>query len=94
MADDIALFSGGDAARARHLDQGKTIYALDVKTGKTLWTADHPPSGYYSAEDIFVIDGMVWFGDIMNGKEKSTQAGDNGTIYGRDLKTGEFQTYR
>jgi outer membrane protein assembly factor BamB len=91
-AGDIALFSGGDTgSKEYHRDHGGKIYAMDMSNGKTLWDAPHAPSGYRSAEDIFVIDGMVWFGDIMNARGAGTRTEKTGTIYGHDLKTGELK---
>jgi len=59
-----------------------TLTALDASSGKPMWTAHHPDSGYRSAEDVFVIDNMVWFGDTRDGAKP-------GRTYGLDLMTGE-----
>jgi len=80
---DVILFAGGE-----NLDPirgGKdTMTALSAKTGEALWTAPHPPSGYASAEDLFVIGGLAWCGATTNPR-------DSGVFTGRDLHTGEVQ---
>ncbi|MHC4251002.1 MAG: outer membrane protein assembly factor BamB family protein [Planctomycetota bacterium] len=84
------LISGGEAAGkqifGRWTTQGEkdTITALDASTGKALWSAHHPDSGYRSPEDVFVIDDMVWFGDSRDGAKP-------GKTYGLDLMTGEVK---
>ena len=60
------------------------VVALDAKTGEKLWAAPHPPSGYCSPEDTFVVDGLVWTADV-------TSRNAAGTFTGRDLRTGEVQ---
>ncbi len=72
---DVVLFSGGD----------RSMTALDAKSGRTLWTADHPPSGHHSPEDLLVAGGLVWSGAIAAGK-------DSGVFTGRDLRTGEVKS--
>jgi outer membrane protein assembly factor BamB len=67
--------SGGGETRA------DTLTALAADTGQKLWSAEHPPSGYSSPEDLFVIDGIVWFSNSSNGRS-------DGTVTGLDLKTG------
>ena len=59
--------------------------SLDALSGKTLWTADHPPSGHYSPEDLLVAGGLVWAGAIAGGR-------DSGVFTGRDLHTGEIKS--
>ncbi len=71
---DVVLFSGGN----------RSMTALSAKTGKTLWTSEHPRSGHNSPEDLLVIDGLVWAGAIAAGK-------DSGIFTGRDLHTGEVK---
>ncbi len=81
--DGVVLFSGGE-----NLDPirggNDTMTALSADTGEVLWTAPHPPSGYASAEDLFVIDGLVWCG-------VTTSPRDSGVFTGRDLHTGEVK---
>lgn len=81
--DDVVLFAGGE-----NMDPIRggddTMTALSADTGKTLWTAPHPPSGYASSEDLFVIDDLVWCGVTTNKR-------DTGVFTGRDLHTGEVK---
>lgn len=74
LYDDVVMFSGGDRKMA----------ALSAKTGKILWGSEHPPSGHHSPEDLMVIDGMVWAGDIANKKSF-------GVFTARDLHSGEIK---
>ena len=80
---DVVLFAGGE-----NMDPIRggddTMTALSADTGKTLWTAPHPSSGYASSEDLFVIDDLVWCGD-------TTNRNDSGVFIGRDLHTGEVK---
>lgn len=90
LYEDLVLFSGADPETdPYHADNGKTMYAFSADTGKTLWKAPHPPSGYRSAEDILVIDGLVWTSDVFNSRELRTP--QTGTVWGRDLRTGEVK---
>ncbi len=70
--------SGGGELRS------DTLTALSADTGKTLWTGEHPPSGYSSPEDLFVINGIVWCSGVSNGRL-------DGTTIGYDLHTGEVK---
>jgi hypothetical protein len=72
--DSVVLFSTGL----------KSMMALSVSDGKKLWEAPQAPSGHYSPEDIFVIDGLVWTGDTGMIQAKGTYAG-------RDLHAGEVK---
>ncbi len=80
-SDDVLVFAGGEKM-LRHKGGIDTMTALSAKTGKLLWTAPHPPSGYDSPEDVFVIDGIVWTAPITNKR-------DTGKFTGHDLRTGE-----
>ncbi|MBL7189835.1 MAG: PQQ-binding-like beta-propeller repeat protein [Phycisphaerae bacterium] len=73
LHDDTVLFSGGD----------RSMTALSALTGQTLWEAKHPPSGHNSPEDLLVINGLVWAGDIAAGK-------GSGVFTGRHPRTGEI----
>ncbi len=72
---DVVLFSGGD----------RSMTALAAKDGKTLWSARHPRSGHQSPEDLLVVQGLAWAGEIANGA-------DSGVFTGRDLHTGEVKS--
>lgn len=83
--EDVVLFSGSESGSIEyHVDNGTTMTALAASTGKKLWTAEHPPSGYRSPEDILVLNGLVWSGAVFN-------SSDSGVFTGRDLHTGEVK---
>ena len=69
---DTVLFAGGH----------RRMTALSIKDGKTLWTGKHNRGGHYSPQDLLVIDGLAWSGQIAGG-------GDSGLFTGRDVRTGE-----
>ena len=83
---DVVLFSGGShQPDERNRGGGQNImYALSIDSGQTLWTADHPGSGYKSPEDILVVDDLVW-------TTATTVGGDSGEMTGRDPRTGEVR---
>jgi outer membrane protein assembly factor BamB len=86
----LVLFSGSDPDTGPyHADNGKTMYAFSAETGKTLWKQPHAPSGYRSAEDILVVAGLVWNGDIFNSRDLRTE--QTGTFWGRDPYTGQVK---
>ena len=60
------------------------MYAVSVDNGTILWSADHPRSGYVSPKDLFVIDGLVWYGDTAGAR-------NTGRFFGRDIMTGEVK---
>ncbi len=72
--DDVVLYAGGD---------GK-IKGVDTKSGKELWDASFPNSGYQSPQDLMVVDGLVWLAPLTSGK-------DSGVYTGRDPQTGEVK---
>ncbi|MFC1497603.1 PQQ-binding-like beta-propeller repeat protein [Verrucomicrobiota bacterium] len=83
VVDDIVMFAGGEKVSMKK--GGKdTMTAVDAGTGDILWTEPHPPCGYASPEDLFVIDGLVWSAPLSNKR-------DSGLFLGRDLKTGEIK---
>jgi outer membrane protein assembly factor BamB len=61
-----------------------SMVALSAKDGSFLWSAAHPRSGYVSPKDLFVIDGLVWYGDTAG-------ALNSGRMIGRDILTGEIR---
>jgi outer membrane protein assembly factor BamB len=69
---EVLLFSGGETASHQTggwYTQGvDTMTALSTNDGKTLWSANHPPSGYRSPEDILVVDNLVWTGETTSGR--------------------------
>jgi len=81
--EDVVLFAGGE--KMTPLAGGKdTMTSLSADTGKTLWTAPHPPSGYASPEDLLVAGGLVW-------SAATTNRRDPATFTGRDPRTGEVK---
>ena len=81
--EDVILFAGGE--NMDPIRGGKdTMTGLSAKTGEVLWTAPHPPSGYASSEDLFVVNGLVWCGE-------TTSRRDSGVFTGRDPRTGEVK---
>jgi len=81
LYDGLLLFAGGENMRP-HRGGEDTMCGLDLATGKKLWTAPHPPSGYQSPEDLMVAGGLIWTGAITSG-------GYSGEFVGRDPRTGE-----
>ena len=81
---DVVLFSGGSSERDTKNATGddNTMYALDAATGKQLWTADHPASGYKSAEDILVMNDLVWI-------TENTFGNQSGVVIGLEPRTGK-----
>ena len=86
VREGVVLFAGGEESGLVKSTGGATksdtLTALDAATGKVLWTAKHPPSGYSSPEDLFVTGGLVWSGGVSNGNLP-------GVFTGRRLRTGE-----
>jgi len=74
MYKDVVLFSG----------QKRSLVTLSAGDGKQLWSSKLHPSGHFCPEDIFVIDGLVWSGDIASARPRST-----GMFTGRDPHTGD-----
>ncbi|NQU22737.1 MAG: PQQ-binding-like beta-propeller repeat protein, partial [Candidatus Nealsonbacteria bacterium] len=87
--DDMVLFAGGEKIHMSYVGWGSkdigqdTMTAFSADSGKRLWTADHPFSGYNSPEDLFVARGKVWTGN-------TAQGGPGGRYTGRDPGTGEM----
>lgn len=85
----VVLFSGGETAGLQtgswYMTGKDTMTALSAKTGKVLWSAYHPPSGYRSPEDLLIANGLVWTGETTSGRAV-------GVFTGRDPFTGEVKT--
>ena len=73
----------------------KTLEAHDGATGELLWFKDGIPVGRMSGEDLFVINGVVWPGDLAvdanqnPGGKGADKRADNALAIGYDLRTGE-----
>ncbi|UCD50138.1 MAG: PQQ-binding-like beta-propeller repeat protein, partial [Phycisphaerales bacterium] len=89
LYNDVVLFSGGETAGLQTgswYTSGKdTMTALSAETGKELWSAYHPPSGYRSPEDMLVANGLVWTGETTSGRVA-------GEFTGRDPLTGQVKS--
>lgn len=84
----VVLFAGGEESGLVKSTGGATkndtLTALDAATGRKLWSGPHPPSGYSSPEDVFVLGDTVWCEGVSNGNLP-------GVVIGRDLRTGEVR---
>ena len=81
--DDVVIFSGGEnyswiAPGSRGAND--TMTAVSATTGKKLWSAPHPSSGYRSPEDLMVAQGLVWAPDSRRSQS---------TLNGLDPRTGK-----
>ena len=74
LYQDVVLFAGGT----------RSMTALAAATGKTLWTGKHHRGGHMSPEDLLVLDGVAWSGQIAGG-------GDSGVFTGYDVRTGKVK---
>lgn len=81
---DVVLFSGGSEMSVETGGGDNKMVALAAETGKLLWSADHPSSGYKSPEDVLVSNGLVWCG-------ATTNPNHSGVMTGRDPRTGEVK---
>jgi len=76
MYKNLVLFSG----------RKRELVVLSAEEGKELWTSKLHPSGHFCPEDIFVIDGLVWSGDIASARPRSS-----GVFTGRNPLTGNVE---
>jgi outer membrane protein assembly factor BamB len=76
LHDGVVLFSG----------QKRQLVALDGDSGQRLWDSKLHPSGHFCPEDVIVMDGLVWSGDIASSFQRS-----KGTFTGRDPRTGQVE---
>ncbi len=76
MYKDVVLFSG----------KQRSLVTLSAKNGEKLWDSRLHASGHFCPEDIFVIDGLVWSGDIASATPRS-----KGTFTGWDPRTGDVK---
>ena len=83
--DDVVIFSGGEnydwQPPGTKKGANDTMTAVSAVTGKKLWSAPHPSSGYRSPEDLLVAQGLVWAPDSMKASRS--------TLNGLDPKTGK-----
>ena len=71
------MSSGGSQKK-----QKAELVAFSLDDAKELWRASYSEN-YNTPGDVFVIDGVVWVGNLRSG-------GDPGFTQGRDLKTGKI----
>ncbi|MBL7187421.1 MAG: PQQ-binding-like beta-propeller repeat protein [Phycisphaerae bacterium] len=74
--EDVVLFSG----------RQRSLVTLSARNGQKLWDSTLHASGHFCPEDIFVIDGLVWSGDIASARPRS-----KGTFTGWDPRTGDVK---
>jgi outer membrane protein assembly factor BamB len=91
QVQDVVLFIGGKdhgnyrGTGGHYVSQNlRTFTALAADTGKILWTNKTINTGFECPKDILVLDGLVWIGDIHQGK-------NSGAFTGRDIHTGEVK---
>ncbi|MEI6714092.1 MAG: PQQ-binding-like beta-propeller repeat protein [Verrucomicrobiota bacterium] len=72
--NDTVMYTGGGGVES----------ALDLNTGKALWSGSRENSAYRSPEDMIVAGGLVWSAGTTSGNQ-------TGEFTGRDPKTGEVK---
>ena len=87
VKDGVVLFANSKNVNKRKKWSAPPdpLSAFSAATGKRLWTADHPASGFHSPEDLFIIGDTVWLGATMDGN-------GTGEFTGLALKTGTVRT--
>ncbi len=80
------LFAGGEGF-TRYGSRGK-LNGLSTETGKVMWTAPNPASGYRSPEDLFVINGKAWAGDIYSHRWWGNENNATGEFTGVNVANG------
>jgi len=86
LYDGVVLFADSSLAvvnRIWSVDKNDVLTAFSADTGKKLWNVPHPLSGYMSAEDVLVLNGVVWVGETLSGYAK-------GHFRGYEVKTGKL----
>jgi outer membrane protein assembly factor BamB len=86
LYDGVVLFADSSLAvvnRMWSVDKNDVLSAFSGETGKKLWNVPHPLSGYMSAEDVLVMNGVVWVGETLSGYAK-------GHFRGYEVKTGKL----
>jgi outer membrane protein assembly factor BamB len=79
VANDVIVMQGGQA-----------VAAYDATNGELLWDKTVPAIGGAEAEDLFVVEGLVWRGILcVNEDGKPVNKSPNALEIGWDLRTGE-----
>ncbi len=73
LHDAVVLFAGGN----------RKMSGYDADTGEKLWTGQHYRAGHRSPEDVLVIEGLAWTGELA-GRGTNTWSGYN-------IKTGKVE---
>ncbi len=89
VRDGVVVYSGGENP-VRDYGSREKMFGLSTKDGRKMWEAFHPASGYRSPEDLFVIDDVVWAGDV-TAHRWAGELGATGVFYGTDLKKGKTE---
>ncbi|MBN2294054.1 MAG: PQQ-binding-like beta-propeller repeat protein, partial [Pirellulales bacterium] len=72
------------------MHNNKNVVAHDASDGKLLWKKQVAPLAGAEAEDLFVIDGLVWRGmECIDDELKHIQHSPNVLLAGWDLRTGD-----
>ncbi|MFP4058661.1 MAG: PQQ-binding-like beta-propeller repeat protein [Candidatus Brocadiia bacterium] len=74
VSGDVVLFAGGD----------RKMWGLSAKDGQVLWTGTHHRGGHNSPEDLLVLDGVAYSGEIAGGRH-------SGVFTGYDVRSGEVR---
>ncbi len=85
----VVVYTGGENP-VRDYGSREQMFGLSTKDGKKLWEAYHPASGYRSPEDLFVVDGKVWAGDV-TAHRWAGEMGSTGVFYGTDVEDGKVK---
>jgi len=85
----VVVYTGGENP-VRDYGSREQMFGLSAKDGKKLWEAFHPASGYRSPEDLFVVNGTVWAGDV-TAHRWAGEMGSTGMFYGTDVENGKVK---
>lgn len=83
----VVMFAGGENF-VKHAGSRGKLTGLSLADGKVLWKAPNPASGYQSPEDLFVIDGVAWAGDINTHRWYQDERDSSGVFMGVDVEKG------
>jgi outer membrane protein assembly factor BamB len=67
---------------------GGTIFSINIKTGKTIWTYDSKTTE--SLSQILSSTGLNWFGDITTYRNNLLYASPDGNIYALNIQNGKL----
>jgi len=72
------------------MQDGANVAAYDARDGSPLWHKPGGRIGGWEADDLFVIDGLVWRGiTSVNDESKRVGKSPNALMIGWDLRTGD-----